>query len=69
MIYSFRDYVYREKCKNILKDYFCNLCFKFKKEITLKPCQHLLCEICFKEIKNNKCPICQTNFEKSENNK
>ena len=67
MIYSFRDYIYKEKCKNVLKNYLCNFCFKNKNEIFLEPCKHLLCQECFKQIKNNKCSICQTNFEKPEN--
>ena len=68
MIYSFRDYIYKEKCKNVLQNYFCNFCFKKENEIILEPCKHLLCQACFNEIKNNKCCcICQTNFEKSEN--
>ena len=53
----------------LISNYKCHQCNKyyrkFKYYIIVK-CGHIICEKCFKDIKNNTCPKCQKEFEKNE---
>ena len=53
----------------LISKYKCHQCNKYYKKfkyyIMLK-CGHIICEKCFKEIKNNSCPKCQKEFGKNE---
>ena len=69
MIYNFRDYVYLNKCKRILKEYenYCTVCYENKDNlIKLEPCKDLICEPCFKNIEKDNCPTCGKALENSE---
>ena len=64
MVYYFKDFVYKEKSKKLLKEYekLCPICYEKEKSVTLDICQHLVCQTCFDKIKNDLCPICGKEF-------
>ena len=64
MVYYFKDFVYKEKSKKLLKEYekLCPICYEKEKSVTLDICKHLVCHICFDKIKNDLCPICGKEF-------
>ena len=53
----------------LISKYKCHQCNKYYKKFKyyiMVKCGHIICEKCFKEIKNNSCPKCQKEFGKNE---
>ena len=72
MFYNFKDYVYKEKCQIVLKEYsnICNICYDKLKEIVLKTCEHVFCKSCFTQLENKQvCPICGVIIETNNDEK
>ena len=72
MFYNFKDYVYKEKCQIVLKEYsnICNICYDKIKEIVLKNCEHVFCKSCFDELENKQvCPMCGVKIESNNDDK
>ena len=56
----------------LISKYKCHQCNKYYKKFKyyiMVKCGHIICEKCFKEIKNDSCPKCQKEFGKNEEDK
>ena len=53
----------------LISKYKCHQCNKYYKKFKyyiIVKCGHIICEKCFKDVKNNSCPKCQKEFGKNE---
>lgn len=57
------DKFYKLK-KIIIKDgiFECSICCDFKVKIITGYCGHIICNDCYDELKKNKCPLCNVNY-------